>query len=412
MLTLNPIAKQIAFHPKRCCQCGVCLASCPRSALGFKQERQAYEITINPGACTRCGLCVQACPAHAISDVVIPDDQLARARGFVLACAADPVVRRFGSSGGVARALLTNSAENEGFAAVYTLLFPRVRVDSAGHLADIEGEAEGQWTTGRLDSFRIPTSLYRPVLWGKGLLNNTPRAGKVLLVGLPCQIRGARELLARTSPKLEIVAVSIFCRKTKTFDYSRYVLKAAGSTRLNATEKVLYRGEGWPGHFRVLSPGGGQVLSEFFYHASCWNLEACAYCTDCIGWGTADITLADPWGIVKRVDEHEGLSLVYIWSRAGQELLDACRASLQLVAPLTADQVARDFGMQKTRAKEAMTRRLMKDTSLSGRLAVHINVLKSRFAEKVLSFHPRNRFMMRLLRGRTIVPPCVSGNVK
>jgi coenzyme F420 hydrogenase subunit beta len=389
------------FDATRCCQCGVCLAACPNGAIMTHRGRRQYKLVIDAHKCTGCQLCVRVCPANAVSKTTIPEGALDEARGFCLAAARDLRVRRYASSGGVARTVLSRGIPRHGLAAVYTLLFPDVTLDNQSSLVSVGGEATGAWATSPPDIFRMPTSLYRPVLWGAGLREGLPREGRVLLVGLPCQLRGAKALLASLHPDIDPIFVSLFCRKTKDFAYSRYILQMARCEH-EPIHHVLYRGDGWPGRFRVLSDGRINDIGPFFYHALCWNARGCRYCIDCIGSGIADLTLGDPWGIADASDGPAGTTLVYVWTREGQELLNSCEESLDM-RPLTVGQVERHFNIRATRAKEALVDRRMRYGTLRSLLPFEREQLKSWMAERLLSFHPHSRVMKAILRNRTIV---------
>lgn len=392
---------KIVFNDSRCCQCGVCIGACPQGAITAHAGRGRYELRIDRTKCNNCGLCVKICPAYAVPEARLSEDTLARATGFYLGAARDARVRHYASSGGVARILLCNAMAQYNISAVYTLLFPNVALDGQLNLVSVGGEAVGTWATSPPDVFRIPTSLYRPILWGAGLRKGLPGTGRVLLVGLPCQIRGARTLLGHICPDVDPVCVSLFCRKTKDFGYSRYILQMAHCEH-EPIQHVLYRGEGWPGRFRVLSDGRINDIGPFFYHARCWNAAGCRYCTDCIGSGISDLTLGDPWGIVDASDRQTGMTLVYAWTRKGQELLDSCREFLDM-RPLTIGQVERHFDIHATRAREAMVRRRMRTGTLRSLLPFEGGHVKSWVAEHLLSFHPHSRIMKFLLRNRTIL---------
>jgi|GEM_PF-1723482 coenzyme F420 hydrogenase subunit beta len=400
MLTYTRDSK-IVFNSSRCCQCGVCVSACPYGAIAPHTGRRQYELVIDPGKCTECQLCIRVCPAHALSEARIAEDTLPRALGFHLAAARDMQVRRFASSGGVARVLLCNGIRERELSAVYTLLFTNVTVDGASNLVSVGGEAMGTWVQSPMDGFKIPTSLYRPVLWGAGLREGLPRAGRVLLVGLPCQLRGAKALLESLRLDVEPLYVSLFCRKTKEFGYSRYILQMARCED-TPTYHVLYRGDGWPGRFRVLSAGRTCDVGPFLYHAQCWNVPGCRYCADCIGSGIADLTLGDPWGIISESNEPAGMTLVYVWTRKGRELLDWCQKHLDM-RPLTVGQVEHHFDIRATRAKEALVNRRLRSRTLHPPLPFEWRQLKSRIAEHLLTFHPHSRVMKALLRSRTIL---------
>ena len=58
------MAKRIAFVDKnRCVACGVCIKSCPKSAISV--YRGCYA-TVGDTKCVGCGICTKACPVGCI----------------------------------------------------------------------------------------------------------------------------------------------------------------------------------------------------------------------------------------------------------------------------------------------------------------------------------------------------------
>lgn len=294
------------FDFMQCRQCGVCIGSCPTGALSARIFRDRYEIICDAESCVCCGLCAKCCPANEETAVNTSAD-LKAARVILRVWSADPSTRYWGSSGGSARSLIRAVLAERRCDAVYTL----VHSGSAP-------EATGCWLTAYPgDESDIPTSLYRPVLWGENLGKVDPAWKSVLLVGLPCQLRAARKFLHHRLPDTEILAVTIFCKKQKTFGYSRYWLRRFGAS-FRETGQLRYRGGGWPGGCRLRD---GTRAGSFFYPATCWNLPGCRYCLDSLNRRDSDLTLADPWGLVPIGPEEPGQNLVFVWTGTGQKLL-------------------------------------------------------------------------------------------
>jgi len=54
---------EIRNDNRRCSQCGLCKANCPRSAI----SETASGVRIDRSLCTKCGICTEACPRGALS---------------------------------------------------------------------------------------------------------------------------------------------------------------------------------------------------------------------------------------------------------------------------------------------------------------------------------------------------------
>jgi coenzyme F420 hydrogenase subunit beta len=92
---------------------------------------------------------------------------------------------------------------------------------------------------------------------------------------------------------------------------------------------VHYRGEGWPGDFRVIAESGAEK-ARLSYQESWARLTAyrplrCNLCPDGLG-RVADIACGDAWDQYKK-DGDPGRSLVLVRTERGRQLLAAARAA-------------------------------------------------------------------------------------
>lgn len=394
--------QKVQYDASRCCQCGVCLAACPSSALEKRNDGKQYIIVVSADRCCQCGRCVQVCPAHQISSTLIPPNALAEARNIWLSYAVDAKVRRFASSGGVTRTALYHALQSGLVTAAYTLFYPEVMQDGDGTLKQICKEAEGVWLSDTPDIFSIPRSLYRPILWGENLKVDQPTTGKVLLVGLPCQLKAARSLLRRICPDVDMFTITIFCRKNKNLLYSRYIKQIIRvSDRPNIYHDVVYRGDGWPGSFKVL--GDETKTTGYFYPTHCWNFEACYYCLDCLNMHQSDMTVADPWGLISPQNEPEGQNLILVWTEKGQQLIENCGRALTCI-PVSSYKANIAVDYRAIKQKEV----LFKTSGAIGSLNANLvkEKMKARFGETMFHFVPHTssiyRAFMRLRHGRAM----------
>lgn len=300
----------ITFDASRCRQCGVCIAACPQKALRSSAGYKQYQIICDKSKCIHCGFCARICE-ESLRNGQVNDStvQIITARQILLAWNRDSNIRYLASSGGITRGIIRGVLAHSLYDAVYSLVY------------FAPGRVAGRWLVQYPEEEHIPCSLYRPILWGDAIETINPAWKKVLLVGLPCQIRAARVFLKYRFPHLIISSVNIYCKKQKDFGYSRYI---AGFLKQHwkLNTDLVYRGQGWPGHSYIRTDRGNITEKKTYsYPALCWNLSGCQYCFDSLNATGADITVADPWGIVEPHCDEFGQNLVFVWTEAGERLL-------------------------------------------------------------------------------------------
>ena len=401
MLKFNKYNK-LLFHPTACCQCGVCLSLCPVSALTKENgHKTLYTIKVDKKKCIKCSRCVENCPAHIVSNEQLDEKWLDDAKGIYLAYAADEHVRWAGSSGGVARTLITQTLKKGNVCAVYSLIYPECSCDDSGVIQKISVEAEGRWLESPPEVHQIPGSLYRPVLWGENLMKNLPREGRAMLVGLPCQLKAAKALIKKTSPHLDMISVTIFCRKQKTFGYSKYLQRLSRLKSMNPWA-VVYRGGGWPGKIGVLD-GARSSFVDFFFPAWSWNLPGCRFCTDCMNAHDSDLTVTDPWNIIPVVSEEKGQNLVLTWTDAGENLLRG-NADVLMLNELPSDRAEIALNFQVIKNKTALAGYYQGcSVPLNIRIQAMAGLLKANAGQFVLFIIPHNSGVMRTLRKMLVI---------
>jgi len=118
-----------------------------------------------------------------------------------IAWAKNSDVRFFAASGGVARTLIKEASRQNFVDAIYSL-----------YEADNDSmDIEGRWLVDSPDLLKIPASIYRPIFWGRALAAVNPQWKRVLIIGLPCQIRSAQLYFSKYWPGIKVFLVVIFC---------------------------------------------------------------------------------------------------------------------------------------------------------------------------------------------------------
>jgi coenzyme F420 hydrogenase subunit beta len=200
------------------------------------------------------------------------------------AVAVDPVVRHSGSSGGVLTALTTWLVET-------------------GQVETMTGVAASNQSPRSTVPVTIMTreqalaaagSRYAPV----ATLSNWPNESGSGLVGKPCEVSAAAQHHAASNSAEEMpIMLSFFCAGTPSQKATDQLIELLGMD-VESVADVRYRGEGWPGRFKVTSAAGASA--SLSYQES-WGKHLgrqlqwrCKICVDGTG-AHADISVGDLW---------------------------------------------------------------------------------------------------------------------
>lgn len=299
--------RQIHFDYQRCCQCGTCLAACTENALSASlQADGTLQIRWDDNSCTRCGRCVSVCPAKDLPKTVLTEQNWADCRSVWIGNALDPDVCYKSSSGGIARTLIASSLASGFCDCAYGLVnaneFPWAKGKYLHNGDDIIGS--------------LANSMYLPIPVNQNL-NLNLNSKTLLVVGTNCQLLAVENFYRKTDVKL--IKVAIFCKQQKTTQFTDFMCR-----RLNARKgaPMRYRGGGWPG---TVSIGKEQLNWEdaagLPFGKCLWRIPGCLYCGNPLGVN-ADITLADPWGILTKDEVVDGKTLIIVRTKLGEKLLN------------------------------------------------------------------------------------------
>lgn len=270
------------------------------------------------------------CPAISVRRPATPsggvlDVDFGPALGVWSAHAADPEMRRAGSSGGALTALSSHLIEagSEGVVMV------RGEAGSTRTQPFVAGSIE--------DAVEGASSRYAPVSTLAALSGVSTLEGRVV-VGRPCEATALRALVGEGLQAPTIL--SFFCAGVPSQHATTALVQRLGCDPQDV-EFVRYRGQGWPGAFSVTDSAGRTF--ETSYEAS-WgevlgrDLQArCKICVDGVG-ESADVVAADLWEADSRgypvFEEAPGVSLLIARTQRGSMLVaDAARAGYLEITP-------------------------------------------------------------------------------
>lgn len=312
-----------------CTGCGACYYACEKGAVSLVNIQS---IGIRPqfdsNACGSCVKCLSICPGYHVdghmSDGLAPRDEqdpdhepaLEIWRGH----ASDPEIRFKASSGGVLSALALFALEQEKMTMVLHTAMDETK-PFANRTATSRTRAELLERAG---------SRYAPASPCDGLKSIEESAGPCVFIGKPCDA-AAVGMLRQVRPDLDRklgLVLTFFCAGTPSTQGTLSLLDSLAVAPENVTA-LRYRGEGWPGHFKVLQ-GDGSSQKSLSYTESWGKLSdyrplRCHLCPDGTG-RTADVSCGDDWGVF-RDNGDLGESIVIVRSQRGREILHRARAA-------------------------------------------------------------------------------------
>ena len=306
-----------------CTGCGACHYACTKGAVRLVNVEA---IGIRPefkSDCGSCTSCLSICPGYAIdgdletrthSKQTEADHEFGPALEVWEGYASDPEIRRRASSGGILTALSLYCLEQESMEFVLHTAMEEAR-PWANRTVESRTREELLSRTG---------SRYAPASPCDGLASIEKSPRKCVFVGKPCDCAAVAKL-RREHPALDRnlgLVLSFFCAGTPSTEGTVRLIEDLGITKQDANS-LRYRGDGWPGRFKV-SYADRTREASCSYNESWGKLQKyrplrCHLCPDGLG-RVADISCGDAWN---QYDENSdsGLSIVVVRTRRGQDLL-------------------------------------------------------------------------------------------
>lgn len=336
-----------------CSGCGLCPALDPGLAMEVVDGGWARPVPVEPPAgataAPDAGSAFAAgCPGRTVRAQRPAGTRrhpvLGPVAGAWQAWAADPEVRRSGSSGGALTAL-----------SAFALADGR-----AAHAVTARGDREAPLRTATVavvepaDLLAGAGSRYAPV---STVAAPAATAAGGLTVGKPCEVSAVRAVAGlRRAPAP--VLLSFFCAGTPAQHATEDLVRTLGGEPDEVVD-LRYRGDGWPGSFvarmadgRSVSTGYDESWGKHLGPTTQWR---CKVCPDGTG-ESADVVAGDFWLADDRgyplFDEQDGRSALIARTAEGRELVEAAVAAGVLVAePVDLDAVAAVQPLQVTRRR-------------------------------------------------------------
>lgn len=306
-----------------CSGCGACVALSPRDLRmeldprGFIRPLSTSEDAVVENDEKKRTVFEDLCPGYMVKGPSSGPMYLEPFGSFLKAWkgyAGEPKIRFEGSSGGVLTALSSWLLDSGQVTEVIASTSDR---DSPSRTipVTIKESSEIRFTAG---------SRYAPVS-NASLLNLG--ATNQALVGKPCEVSAAHSLY-KSLEKDPPLTLSFFCAGTPSQMATEKLVSQLGQN-VDSLKDLNYRGQGWPGQFRVTDIDGR--VSEISY-ADSWGSVLgkdlqwrCKICPDGCGQ-LADVSVGDLWESdgngYPLFEDGDGMSVIIVRTTRGKQLIE------------------------------------------------------------------------------------------
>lgn len=317
---------------KVCCGCGACLVICPESCVELVYGERYNYPRIDGEQCLQCGKCLEVCPSAFLLEGTEPgfSDEPAKASyDCRLVYSRDDAIRLDSSSGGFITGLILH-------------LMGKGLVDGgivAKSVAENPLVAHSFIATDRESLLSARASKYAPVSGCAVLADVLERPGRYVFVGTPCMVQ-ALSKLQKLLPELGeriVLSVALVCSGMASRLSTKTYIEGQGGVDMADVRRICYRGDGWPGRFRVFGEndkllmdrpyltGAFSHVAPYDHYLRCWN------CMD--HWGRfADIAVSDPWTEEMVKTERKGKSAIMVRTERGREAVSSAVDSGDMIA--------------------------------------------------------------------------------
>lgn len=326
-----------------CIGCGACYYACSNNGVSLVNiESVGIRPRFDSAACASCSECLSICPGYFVDGNMetgqLPkqteaDHEFGPALEIWEGHASDPELRYRASSGGILSALALYCLEYENMGFVL-----HAGMDGAKPWLNKTVQSRN-----RSELLARTGSRYAPASPCEGLQAIEESDRLCVFIGKPCDVAGVA-LLRRQRPELDRklgLILTFFCAGTPSTQGTLDLLKSL-DVAAQEIDSVRYRGEGWPGRFKVAygNPPQEKTLSyrDSWGHLTNYRPLRCHLCPD--GFGrVADISCGDAWENLNSNGD-PGRSIVVVRTRRGKKILHLAMAANYLeLAPVGATAV-------------------------------------------------------------------------
>ncbi len=312
-----------------CTGCMACANSCNKNAISIVQNSEGfYRPVIDEKTCVACGLCLKVCP------ILTPSNEYNSPIKVFAGWHLDSEIRMNSSSGGIFSAMAESVLEQGGI------------VVGASYNNNMKIEHCAVETKEQLNKLRL--SKYAQSEIGfiyKDIKEALKEGRRVLFCGTPCQVAGLRKFLVKDYEHL--ILCDFICHGVPSIKMLHKYLEWL-EHRYGEIKHINFRDKrkGWYDALRVVTLKNSKKVVMRGKKDAYWvgfnnnnnNMQESCYKCKFVGLKrNSDITIADYWGVGKKIpfgykdDIERGVSCIIANSRKGLKILTESENKIKLI---------------------------------------------------------------------------------
>lgn len=381
----------ISIIRKHCCGCRACEQSCPSKAITFLEDEEGFlQPFVNQESCVNCGKCLRVCPIHTVN--VSQDEQ----RGYAARTLSDIDLKEC-SSGGLfyemARFVLNRGGVVCGCGIDESLMPHHVIASSLEEAKQLRGSKYVESDIGRIYT-QVRDCLNRNVT--------------VLFTGVPCQVAGLKNFLAKEYTNLycvDIICHGVPSRKLYAAYLNWLTIKYGKLDSVDFRSKKRHQ---WSLTLCIKTKNKEYVkiasLDPYYYNFLEGNTyrESCYTCPYSQSYRTGDITIGDFWGIEKTHPELfdiRGVSCALVNNEKGQRLWTGIESWIDATEVGLSDIINYNGNLRTPTVRKSIRDDIYKTLNENGVESIPYGLpLKSRIIDSLKNYIPNKwRYKMKLL---------------
>lgn len=318
--------KNVEFASKEelCFQCGACTVACPQRIITMERYKEKGLIfpKIDTDKCIHCKKCLQVCPMCELEE---PKNQFKSIRINAMR-SKDKNIFNNSASGGVVTTILVS-------------LFKDHQINKAILVDTIGMYAYPKICTTIEEVKNSSGSKYQPVALDE-ILNQLEPNDQVAVVGLPCHIKGIKNLI-NLYPKYKSIiryTIGIICTIGRGLHATTLITEDYVNKNKNTSGKIQYRYGEYPGYVSFVNNSESKNLinyqdflskGDYFYYPT-----GCMFCNDLYNV-EADVSIGDTWGL-----GYGKSALTIIRTEIGKQVINDCISSntLEIIDSLSEEE--------------------------------------------------------------------------